>query len=114
MMAARNKALAEYMQSTHGATAPAFRVQTMDSLALPNYTGRDRYTIALEVDGETVEVEAEDDNAGAGAETDMSPGDIQADSTGLSAGVPAEEAMVIGGAVATSAPAVMETESSGE
>lgn len=35
-------------------------------------------------------------------ETDMSPGDIQADSTGLSAGVPAEEAMVIGGAVATS------------
>lgn len=114
MMAAHNKALAEYMQSTHGATAPAFRVQTMDSLALPNYTGRDRYTIALEVDGETVEVEAEDDNAGAGAETDMSPGDIQADSTGLSAGVPAEEAMVIGGAVATSAPAVMETESSGE
>ena len=70
MMAARNKALAEYMQSTHGATAPAFRVQTMDSLALPNYTGRDRYTIALEVDGETVEVEAEDDNAGAGAGTD--------------------------------------------
>ena len=68
MMAARNKALAEYMQSTHGATAPAFRVQTMDSLALPNYTGRDRYTIALEVDGETVEVEAEDDNAGAGAD----------------------------------------------
>ena len=114
MMAARNKALAEYMQSTHGATAPAFRVQTMDSLALPTSTGRDRYTIALEVDGETVEVEAEDDNAGAGAETDMSPGDIQADSTGLSAGVPAEEAMVIGGAVATSAPAVMETESSGE
>lgn len=41
-------------------------------------------------------------------------GDVQADSTGLSAGVPAEEAMVIGGAVATSAPAVMETESSGE
>lgn len=68
MMAARNKALAEYMQSTHGATAPAFRVQTMDSLALPNYAGRDRYTIALEVDGETVEVEAEDDNAGAGAD----------------------------------------------
>mgnify|MGYP000838900552 CR=1 FL=1 len=113
-LSADDKALAEYMQSTHGATAPAFRVQTMDSLALPNYTGRDRYTIALEVDGETVEVEAEDDNAGAGAETDMSPGDIQADSTGLSAGVPAEEAMVIGGAVATSAPAVMETESSGE
>lgn len=69
-LSADDKALAEYMQSTHGATAPAFRVQTMDSLALPNYAGRDRYTIALEVDGETVEVEAEDDNAGAGAGTD--------------------------------------------
>ena len=74
MMAARNKALTDYMQSTHGATAPAFRVQTMDSLALPNYAGRDRYTIALEVDGETVKVEADDGNAGAvtdaGAGTD--------------------------------------------
>lgn len=68
MMAARNKALTDYMQSTHGATAPAFRVQTMDSLALPNYAGRDRYTIALEVDGETVEVEADDGNAGAGTD----------------------------------------------
>lgn len=113
MMAARNKALTDYMQSTHGATAPAFRVQTLDSLALPNYAGRDRYTIALEVDGETVEVEADDGNAGAGADTDMSPGDVQADSTGLSAAVPAEAAGT-GGAVATSAPAVMETDSSGE
>ena len=113
MMAARNKALTDYMQSTHGATAPAFRVQTMDSLALPNYAGRDRYTIALEVDGETMEVEADDGNAGAGADTDMSPGDVQADSTGLSAAVPAEAAGT-GGAVATSAPAVMETDSSGE
>ena len=62
------QALTDYMQSTHGATAPAFRVQTMDSLALPNYAGRDRYTIALEVDGETVKVEADDGNAGAGTE----------------------------------------------
>ena len=68
MMAARYKALTDYMQSTHGATAPAFRVQTMDSLALPNYAGRDRYTIALEVDGEIVEVEADDGNAGAGTD----------------------------------------------
>lgn len=113
MMAARNKALTDYMQSTHGATAPAFRVQTMDSLALPNYAGRDRYTIALEVDGETMEVEADDGNAGAGADTDMSLGDVQADSTGLSAAVPAEAAGT-GGAAATSAPAVMETDSSGE
>lgn len=70
-MAARNKALTDYMQSTHGATAPAFRVQTMDSLALPNYAGRDRYTIALEVDGETVEVEADDGNAGAGTDAGL-------------------------------------------
>lgn len=67
MMAARNKALADYMQSTHGAAAPVFRVQTLDSVALQSYTGRDRYTIALEVDGETVEVEAENDGNAAGS-----------------------------------------------
>lgn len=96
MMAARNKALAEYMQSTHGATAPAFRVQTLDSLALPNYAGRDRYTIALEVDGETVEVEADDDNTGAGTDAGMSPGDVQANSTGLGTGVPEGDAAETG------------------
>ncbi|WP_418410007.1 DUF748 domain-containing protein [Alistipes sp.] len=75
MMAARNKALADYMQSTHGAAAPVFRVQTLDSVALQSYTGRDRYTIALEVDGETVEVEAEDDGNTAGsAEATEVPG----------------------------------------
>lgn len=67
MMAARDKALADYMQSTHGATAPAFRVQTMDSVAMQGYTGRDRYTIALEVDGEVVEVETGDDTGGTAA-----------------------------------------------
>ena len=86
MMAARNKALAEYMQSTHGATAPAFRVQTMDSLALPNYTGRDRYTIALEVDGETVEVEVEDDNADAGTEAETDAGTNTESDTETNAG----------------------------
>lgn len=75
MMAARNKALADYMQSTHGAATPVFRVQTLDSVALQSYTGRDRYTIALEVDGETVEVEAEDDGNTAGsAEATEVPG----------------------------------------
>lgn len=75
MMAARNKALADYMQSTHGAAAPVFRVQTLDSVALQSYTGRDRYTIALEVDGETVEVEAENDGNTAGsAEATEVPG----------------------------------------
>ena len=48
------------MQSTHGAAAPAFRVQAMDSAAMLTYAGRDRYTIAIEVDGETVEVATED------------------------------------------------------
>ena len=60
MTAARNKALSDYMQSTHGAAAPAFRVQAMDSAAMLTYAGRDRYTIAIEVDGETVEVATED------------------------------------------------------
>ena len=60
MTAARNKALIDYMQSTHGAAAPAFRVQAMDSAAMLTYAGRDRYTIAIEVDGETVEVATED------------------------------------------------------
>lgn len=105
MMAARNKALAEYMQSTHGATAPAFRVQTLDSLALPNYAGRDRYTIALEVDGETVEVEADDDNTGAGTDAGIAPEDVQADSTGLGTGVPEGEAAGNGKAADAAVPA---------
>lgn len=115
MMAARNKALTEYMQSTHGATAPAFRVQTMDSLALPDYAGRDRYTIALEVDGETVEVEADDeapqgeaydDNTGAGTDAGMTPEGARADSTGSGTDAPAGEAAGTGKAAdATTTPA---------
>lgn len=56
MMASRDKALGEYMLTTHGVQAPAFRLQPMDSVALTNYTGRDRYTIALGLDGETIEI----------------------------------------------------------
>lgn len=56
MMEARDRALADYLLTTHGVTAPAFRIQPLDSAALRNYTGRDRYTIALELDGETVEI----------------------------------------------------------
>ena len=66
MTAARNKALSDYMQSTHGAAAPAFLVQAMDSAAMLTYAGRDRYTIAIEVDGETVEVAMEDEAPVAG------------------------------------------------
>ena len=69
MTAARNKALIDYMQSTHGAAAPAFRVQAMDSAAMLTYAGRDRYTIAIEVDGETVEVATEDGAPVAGDDT---------------------------------------------
>ena len=66
MMASRDKALAEYMFSTHGIQPPAFRLQPMDSLALAAYTGRNRYTIALGVDGETLEIgEQQPENAGA-------------------------------------------------
>jgi len=66
MMASRDKALAEYMFSTHGIQPPAFRLQPMDSLALAAYTGRNRYTIALGVDGETLEIgEQQPEDAGA-------------------------------------------------
>ena len=56
MMATRDKALAEYMFTTHGVQPPAFRLQPLDSLTLTAYAGRDRYTIALGVDGETIEI----------------------------------------------------------
>lgn len=128
MMAARNKALTEYMRSTHGATAPAFRVQTMDSLALPDYAGRDRYTIALEVDGETVEVEADDeatqgeaydDNTGTGTDAGMRPEGARTDSTGSGTDAPAGEAAGTGKAAdatttPASAPAAAERDSSDE
>lgn len=88
MMAARDKALAEYMFTTHGVQPPSFRLQPLDSLALAAYTGRDRYTIALGVDGETIEIgeeqPAETDAAGtpaeSGAGTTANPPAIPADS----------------------------------
>ena len=88
MMASRDKALGEYMLTTHGVQAPAFRLQPMDSTALTTYAGRDRYTIALGLDGETIEVGGDtadadeavpadsDDPAGTSA-----PAAIPADST---------------------------------
>ena len=76
MMASRDKALSEYMLTTHGVQAPAFRLQPMDSVALTTYAGRDRYTIALGLDGETIEV------GGDTADTDeAAPAAIPADST---------------------------------
>ena len=62
MMAARDRTLTEYMRSTHNLSAPLFRLQPMDSVALDSYTGHDRYTISLEVDGESVEIAPDADN----------------------------------------------------
>lgn len=63
IMESRDKALAEYMLTTHQIAAPAFKLQLPDSIAMQSYTGRDRYTISLEVEGETVEVTPADSTA---------------------------------------------------
>ena len=76
MMASRDKALSEYMLTTHGVQAPAFRLQPMDSTALTTYAGRDRYTIALGLDGETIEVGSDTADA-----DETVPAAIPADST---------------------------------
>ncbi len=76
MMASRDKALGEYMLTTHGVQAPAFRLQPMDSTALTTYAGRDRYTIALGLDGETIEVGGDTADA-----DEAAPAAIPADST---------------------------------
>lgn len=69
MMALRDRAVADYMLSTHRLSAPAFRIEPLDSAALESYTGRDRYTIALEVDGERIEVGEQGD----GSDDDAAP-----------------------------------------
>lgn len=43
------------------------KLQPMDSMALQSYTGKDRYTITIEVDGESVEVTPEEEPKGDGA-----------------------------------------------
>ncbi len=59
IVARRDSALMRYMTTTHALPAGAFRIQPADSATLRSYNGRDRYTIALEVDGETVEIAPE-------------------------------------------------------
>ena len=84
MMASRDKALGEYMLTTHGVQAPAFRLQPMDSVALTSYAGRDRYTIALGLDGETIEIGDDTADAADAADSgDSTPVTIPADSTAL-------------------------------
>ena len=82
MMASRDKALGEYMLTTHGVQAPTFRLQPMDSAALTTYAGRDRYTIALGLDGETIEIGDDTADADSG---DSAPAAIPADSTSVPA-----------------------------
>lgn len=64
LMRVRDHVLGEYMRSTHGLTAPAFALQTPDSATLAAYKGRDRYTIALELDGESLQIVPADSTAG--------------------------------------------------
>lgn len=59
IVARRDSALMQYMTSAHALPAGVFRIQPSDSATFHSYVGRDRYTIGLEVDGETVEIAAE-------------------------------------------------------
>lgn len=95
MMDARDKALRDYMLSTHGLAEPAFGIARADSSELVSYTGRNRYNISLEVDGETVEVS---DN---GQEQPADSG--QAALRSEEAGLPAETAPVATPATDTTA-----------
>ncbi|MEG2061977.1 MAG: DUF748 domain-containing protein, partial [Alistipes sp.] len=56
LSATRSKVLTDYMRTTHNLAAPLFQLQPLDSLTRDSYTGRNRYTLSLEVDGEKVEV----------------------------------------------------------
>ncbi|MEG2772124.1 MAG: DUF748 domain-containing protein [Alistipes sp.] len=60
LMATRDKTLMEYMTTLQAIPATAFKISAADSTAFRTYTGKDRYTIALEVDGESVEVSPND------------------------------------------------------
>lgn len=89
MMASRDKALGEYMLTTHGVQAPAFRIQPMDSTALTTYAGRDRYTIALGLDGETIEVGGDTADADEAAPADSGdPAGTSAPAAGSAASEP--------------------------
>ncbi len=56
MMSMRDKTIADYMHSTHQLEAPKFRIQPLDSVAKSTYSGQNRYTISVEMDGESIEV----------------------------------------------------------
>lgn len=52
----RNTAIANYMTGMQGLPAGAVRVATLETEALHAYTGRNRYSIAVEIEGETAAV----------------------------------------------------------
>ncbi len=56
MMEMRNKTITNYMSSTHQLETPKFQIQPLDSMEMKSYTGANRYTISVEVGGESIEV----------------------------------------------------------
>ncbi len=58
MMDMRDKTITDYMRTTHQLENPRFRIAPLDSVATKSYSGQNRYTISVEVDGERIEVGA--------------------------------------------------------
>ncbi|MEG1405081.1 MAG: AsmA family protein, partial [Alistipes sp.] len=65
MFERRNTAVSTYMTSMQGIPATALRVVTMPAEELHAYTGKNRYTLGLEVEGETAEVSENADDVAA-------------------------------------------------
>ena len=62
LMLMRDKSLREYMAATHHLAESAFRIDTLSDEELHAYGGKNRYTIAIEMDGETYEVSSPEDS----------------------------------------------------
>ncbi len=74
MLERRNGAVVRYMTEMQGIPAASLRVATLNAEELHGYTGKNRYTIGIEVDGETTEVaENPEDAAAAGAAMGLIP-----------------------------------------
>lgn len=107
MMRGRNRALADYMQRTHGLNEPALRVEPLDSTATIRYKGRDRYLLSVEVEGETATVSedtpADDASAGTAAGTDAAGTDAAPDTPAGTPTGPAAAGAAAGAAAASAA-----------
>lgn len=93
LAARRDKAVQEYMLTTHRLTQPHFTLHQSDSTA--TYTGRDRYTITLNLDGESVEITPADSTVTAPAAAVSVP---------ATAAVPATAPVSVPAAVPAAAP----------